>query len=324
MRVMMITGAGISASSGLPTYRGPNGLYTKIEEQTGMAVERLLSAQTLLESPELIWRHWLSLSLAIENASPTPTHHAMKALSEHSRVGKGSGYSPSKIGRLYDCTAAINPVEVAGRGDPNSFLEVTQNVDGLSRITGINSKDVVELHGSYRRHWCTHCKAEAELTIHADMEIPPPCQSCSTPGAFLRPRVVMFGEKINHFATSFCEEYARTIDLLVVTGTSLQFAYIAGLIQEAIVHDAVVVYIDPHASPYKSTLLALDFDLEIDQKMICIRKSSDDVVPLLSKLLIEGNPTKDELRQWCEAQTRSLPLRSSYHDSENARILTQI
>lgn len=305
MRVLMITGAGISASSGLPTCRGEHGLYSKMEADHGMPIEKLLSPQALADDPRKVWEHWRDLSVQIHTSAPTPTHRAMTALSNHYRRDKGDDFSPS-VHRI-DSFEAPGLLEVADRYNPDSFLELTQNVDGLSRMAGLHRKDIIELHGNYRRHYCTKCMKEAGVEIYPRMAIPPQCKSCSAPGAFLRPRVVMFGERINPYALSYTEQYARTANLVVVTGTSLQFPYLAHVISAAIQNsiNPLVVYVDPHASPYKSTLLALDSDLEIDQKMFCIRKTSDEVVPALCDLLIQSSPTKQQVEDWVLAQTRS-------------------
>lgn len=299
MRVLMITGAGISASSGLPTYRGENGLYGKLEAAAGMPIEKLLSPQALADAPEKVWEHWRDLSVQIHTSAPTPTHKAMTALSDHYRRDKSENFSPSVHNISHFEAPAL--LEIADRFNTDSFLELTQNVDGLSRMAGLHRKDIIELHGNYRRRHCTKCKAESAVEIHPKMVIPPKCPACSAPGAFLRPRVVMFGERINPYALSYTEEYARTADLIVVAGTSLQFPYLANVISTAIQNtkNPLLVYVDPYASPYKSTLLALDSDLEIDQKMICIRKTSDEVVPGLCELLVSGSPTRQEVEQWC-------------------------
>jgi len=83
MRVLMITGAGMSASSGLPTYRGEHGLYSKMEADHGMPIEELLSPQALADDPTKVWGHWRDLSVQIHTSAPTPTHRAMTPLSNY-------------------------------------------------------------------------------------------------------------------------------------------------------------------------------------------------------------------------------------------------
>lgn len=308
MRILAITGAGISASSGLPTYRGEGGIYTEIERKTGARVEEVLSKDAFERDPGAVWEHWKALSLEIHKASPSPTHYALARLSAHYRVGKPDDFSPSKAAFLGVSTFdAPTLVKVADLGS-NSFLEVTQNVDGLSKVAGVHRKDVVELHGNYRQHWCTQCRQESPAEVHPEMVIPPKCPVCHSPSAVMRPKVVMFGERINPYTLSFSEDYASMSNVILIVGTSLQFHYLASFIRMAmneIGRDPLLVYIDPHASPYKSTLLALDSDLEIEQKMICIRKDSDDVVPALVDFLVSKNPTEDELKGWCETAAKS-------------------
>lgn len=308
MRILAITGAGISASSGLPTYRGEGGIYTEIERKTGARVEEVLSKDAFERDPGKVWEHWKALSLKIHEASPSPTHFALARLSAHYRIGKSEDFSASRAAIL-DATAFDTPtlVEVADQGC-NSFVEVTQNVDGLSTIAGVHRKDVIELHGNYRQHWCTQCHNESPIQVHAELEIPPKCPVCKSPASVMRPKVVMFGERINPYAMSFSEDYASRSSVILIVGTSLQFHYLASFIRMAmnkIGRDPLLVYIDPHASPYKSTLLALESDFEIEQKMICIRKESDHVVPALVDFLVSKNPTEDELQEWSETAAKS-------------------
>jgi NAD-dependent deacetylase len=299
MKVMMITGAGISASSGLPTYRGPNGIYTEIEAKSGLKIEDLLSAKTLESSPELLWAHWRDLTLRFREAVPTKTHWAIRELSDASdKYFLLWGLSKAE-GNTLDQEIS----EIPSRLPETRFLEVTQNVDGLSLMTGMNKRNIIELHGSYSRHRCTKCKNIAPVSVTADMVIPPCCTICKSKDAIMRPRVVMFRESINDAAYTHCREYAKKTDLLIVAGTSLQMAYMADLVALAIEANALVIYIDPEASPYKRTLLALDYELEVDQHMICLRKPVDEIFPSLSKLIVEKNPSQSELRAWCVAQS---------------------
>jgi NAD-dependent deacetylase len=291
MKVMMITGAGISASSGLPTYRGPQGIYTEIEARSGLKIEDLLSPQTLQRSPELLWAHWRDLTLKFRNAEPTQTHWAIRALSDASDMH----YLRWGMPRAEHDTPSMPP--------DTRFLEVTQNVDGLSLMTGMDKRNIIELHGSYSRHRCTQCRNTAPVSVTEDMEIPPRCTVCKSEDAIMRPRVVMFREAISDAAYIHCREYAKQTDLLIITGTSLQMAYMADLVALAIEAKALVIYIDPEASPYKRTLLALDYELEVDQHMVCLRKTSDEILPSLSRLIIVENRSKDELRAWCAARS---------------------
>lgn len=287
----MITGAGISASSGLPTYRGPQGIYTKIEARSGLKIEDLLSPKTLKTSPELLWAHWRDLTLKFRNAEPTQTHWAIRALSDASDMH----YLRWGVPRAEHDTPSMPP--------DTRFLEVTQNVDGLSLMTGMDKRNIIELHGSYSRHRCTQCRNTAPVSVTEDMEIPPRCTACKSKDAIMRPRVVMFREAISDAAYIHCREYAKQTDLLIIAGTSLQMAYMADLVALAIEAKALVIYIDPEASPYKRTLLALDYELEVDQHMVCMRKTSDEILPALSRLIIVENRSKVELRAWCAAQS---------------------
>lgn len=263
MNIMMITGAGISAGSGLPTYRGAQGRYTEIEAQAGMPIEQLLSPATLSSDPACVWRYWLPISLQMQQAQPSPTHLAIKALARST----------------------------------HQLLEVTQNVDGLSRAL-IGDERIIELHGSYRRHRCTLCGPIHSVLLSETMALPVCCPRCRKPEAIVRPDVVMFGERIDQKGYDRAQSFVRQADILIIAGTTLQFSYLANLIAESVTVGALVIYVDPQASPYKQSLLVLDQALDIEHKLLCIRQSADEVLPQLSRLIIEG-ASQNEIQAWC-------------------------
>jgi NAD-dependent deacetylase len=252
MKVMMITGAGISTGSGLSTYRGADGRYTHIEQEFGMPVERLLSLNTLQERPELIWKYWLRFTLALKTAEPSPTHLAIKRIADQCE----------------------------------SFLEATQNVDGLSRLAGLDNGQLIELHGTYHRHYCMHCKAQHQLGLHEEVSIPPKCFRCGQPeGAVIRPDVVMFNEllKDDHLERSVLA--AASCDLLIVTGTSLQFPYLWNFMINALVNNREVMYIDPHADAENLVFHLFPPSLRAQERIHFLPTTSDVVLPKLAEAL---------------------------------------
>jgi len=115
--VAVLTGAGVSAESGLPTFRGADGLWE------GHRVEEVATPFAFERDPTLVWRFYNARRASLRSVRPNPGHHALVALEEH--VGRGH------------------------------FALITQNVDGLHRSAG--SRHVLELHGSLARIRCTGC-----------------------------------------------------------------------------------------------------------------------------------------------------------------------
>lgn len=255
MRIMMLTGAGISTGAGLSTYRGEDGRYTEIEKEAGMPIEALLSTTTLKQDPGKIWRYWLAFSIALQSATPSGAHQAIAELSKHCE----------------------------------DFLEVTQNVDGLSLRAGLTDDKLIELHGSYHRHFCMECKRPAHPWLHEGMVIPPRCYTCKpSEGAVIRPDVVMFGEMIKDEHYQRMLGFAKTCDVLIISGTSLQFSYLADIISHAVAAGAPVLYIDPEASQYKTIFLVCDSDLDVPEHVTPIRVEADRALPILANLVAQG------------------------------------
>lgn len=246
MKVLFLTGAGISVSAGLHTYRGDDGLYKNIQETFGLPVERLLSAMTLNNNPELLWAYWHSFLANLDGAQPGICHQTMVEL--------------QKI-----C---------------DGFLEVTQNVDGLSRLAGMPETSLVELHGRADTVKCLRCKKETPPPPMSDGV--PYCKDCgNTHKGLLRPCVTLFGENLSRKSILQAHEFLASADLFVVTGTTIQFDYLVFLITEAIGQGVPVLYIDPKASPYAGALLSADFDTDLVGGIIPIRLGAELVLPLL-------------------------------------------
>lgn len=267
MKLMLITGAGISTGAGLSTYRGENGRYDAIEKEVGMPVHALLTPKTLKEKPELVWKYWLEFSLALKGAKPSIAHKSI--------------------------------VEIAGLVD--QFVEATQNVDGLSRDAGLTDRQLIELHGTYHKHHCTSCKGVHQLALTPDMPIPPRCYRCR-PKDFVdyfvapvvRPSVVMFEELLDEDDLSDAFQYARSgPDLLVISGTTLMFPYLFEIIGLCAVGKAEILYIDPMAGQYNPHFHLLNPDLRVEERMFNIRKAADEVFPKLATFLREQRERTD-------------------------------
>ena len=187
--VLFITGAGISADSGLPTYRGIGGLYETAITEEGFAIEEALSGDMLRERPEVCWKYIHQIERACRGATWNRAHEVLAMME--------------------------------GRYERTWVL--TQNVDGFHRRAG--SKNVIEIHGNVHRLTCTGCQFRDHVEDYAGLSIPPRCPDC---GSIVRPEVVLFGEMLPGAALAVLErELARGFDLVVSIGTTSVFPYIA-------------------------------------------------------------------------------------------------
>ncbi|HVV84945.1 MAG TPA: NAD-dependent deacylase [Kofleriaceae bacterium] len=186
---LFITGAGLSADSGLPTYRGIGGLYDGHPTVEGYPIETVLSGQMMAKRPDVTWRYLLEIEAAARDARPNRGHEVIAKIEE-------------RLGRV---------------------VVFTQNVDGFHRAAG--SKNVIAIHGDLYDLRCISCGWRQRVPNFAGLTAPPGCPSC---GALVRPDVVLFGEPLPEAAFDRLEaEVARGFDIVFSIGTSSQFPYIA-------------------------------------------------------------------------------------------------
>ena len=185
---LFITGAGISADSGLPTYRGVGGLYDSEATEEGLRIEDALSGEVFAMRPDITWKYLIQIEENCRGAKPNAAHLAIAALDEH-------------LDRV---------------------MVFTQNVDGLHRQAG--SRDIVEIHGNLQELECTECSHEEIAADLSGREVPPLCPAC---GAVLRPRVVLFGEALPEEPLDrFIDAFQEGFDIVFTIGTSSIFPYI--------------------------------------------------------------------------------------------------
>ena len=182
--VVAMTGAGISVESGIPPFRGPDGLWTKHGTPSHNGYQRFL------EDPAAWWRRemersvepWVAeLRRAVRNARPNPGH---AALAEMERAG----YVRSVI---------------------------TQNIDGLHTDAG--TENIVEIHGSRRYLRCVECGDKTPRTSLFATEPAPPCNVCGGPGKY---DSVLFGEPIPPRVMESAREETNRADCVLVIGSS--------------------------------------------------------------------------------------------------------
>ncbi len=206
-RVLFITGAGISADSGLPTYRGIGGLYNDRHTDEGLPIEVALSAEVMRKTPAITWKYLAQIEAACRAAQPNAAHEAIARLQQHRQV-----------------------------------TVLTQNIDGFHRRAG--SHDLIEIHGNLFDLYCGQCGHEAHVPDYSGLDkLPPPCPEC---GHFLRPRVVLFNEMLPEAALGrLYETMERGYDLVFSVGTTSVFPYIAEPFRIARRVGALAVEINP-------------------------------------------------------------------------------
>ncbi len=186
-RVLFITGAGISAESGLPTYRGVGGLYNEMTIDEGLPIEEILSGDTFARDPALTWKYLLEIERACRGARPNTAHALIAGLEAH-------------------CEVCV----------------ITQNVDGFHVLAG--SSDVIEIHGRLSELLCTRCGQRRSAVDFDTLALPPRCADC---GGIIRPDVVLFGEMLPPRALARYEKaLLRGFDMVFAVGTTAGFPYI--------------------------------------------------------------------------------------------------
>ena len=206
-RVLVITGAGMSADSGLPTYRGIGGLYDSELTEDGLAIEDALSGRMMQARPALTWKYIQQIEAACRGAGPNPGHAALVAFEQ----------------------------QLA------EFCLLTQNIDGLHRSAG--SRKLVEIHGNVHDLHCSRCSAARRVHSYEGLPALPRCDNC---GAVERPAVVLFGEMLPAPALDHLQRFlAGGVDLVISIGTTSVFPYIAGPVVMAARQQIATVEINP-------------------------------------------------------------------------------
>jgi NAD-dependent deacetylase len=182
--VVALVGAGISVESGIPPFRGPGGIWTKLGEPVANGYQRFMDDPAAWWAERLSDRDELSEFMkALDGAKPNAAHHAMAEM------------------------------EQAG------FLQhiITQNIDNLHQEAG--SQAITEIHGNRLKLRCIECDARYPLKAFALDEVPPRCPQCK---GIVKTDTVMFGEPIPADALQSCRYHTQLCDCMLLVGTSAQ------------------------------------------------------------------------------------------------------
>lgn len=210
--VVALTGAGISTDSGIPDFRGPNGLWTK-----DPAAERLSTLEHYMNDREVRVRAWQArLAHPAWTARPNEAHRALARLQDK---GKLQGL-------------------------------ITQNIDGLHQTAGTDPGSLVEIHGTLHDVTCMSCgdRAPMERALERvrDGEEDPDCRTC---GGILKSATISFGQNLVEEDLRRAREAAERSDLFLAIGTSLGVYPVAYLPQTAVGTGARLAILNAEPTP---------------------------------------------------------------------------
>jgi NAD-dependent deacetylase len=206
-RVVVLTGAGISTDSGIPDFRGPNGVWTR-----NPGAERMATLDTYMSDPEVRRQSWRNrLDHPAWAAEPNAGHRALVALQR--------------------------------RGILHTL--VTQNIDGLHQAAGVDDDRVVEIHGTLREVTCMSCGERAPMQRALDRvragEDDPDCRTC---GGILKSATISFGQSLVAADLARAADAAERCDLMLAVGTTLGVYPAASLVPTARLAGARVVIVN--------------------------------------------------------------------------------
>ena len=212
-RVVALTGAGISTDSGIPDFRGPQGVWTK-----NPLAEKLSNIHYYLADPEVRKASWQNrLHSPAWNARPNPGHLAL--------------------------------VEVERRRKLHALI--TQNIDELHQLAGNSPERVIEVHGTMRKFMCWGCGMRGAMQrvlerVRAGEE-DPRCRDC---GGILKSDTISFGQQLVPEVIERAMRAAAEADFFIAVGTSLQVYPVAGTVDVARSAGARIVIVNAEPTPF--------------------------------------------------------------------------
>ncbi|MDT0277774.1 SIR2 family NAD-dependent protein deacylase [Blastococcus goldschmidtiae] len=212
-RITALTGAGISTDSGIPDYRGPQGVWTRDPD-----AEKLVTLSYYVADPDIRRRAWLMRrEMSARRPRPNAGHAALADLERRGRLR----------------------------------MLVTQNVDGLHQAAGSSPERVVEIHGTVHEVECLGCGERSSMTEALERveagEADPACLVC---GGILKSATISFGQELDARSVEAAVAAARDCDVFLAVGTSLQVWPVAGLVEVALRGGAQVAIVNAEPTPF--------------------------------------------------------------------------
>lgn len=212
--ILFITGAGASADSGLPTYRGKDGVY-----ENGGCAEIDLGIKMWKKNPHRVWEILYPLIIKVQ-------HLENKV---NSKIGKSVEEGLKQIGKTYQLMYKLSEGHVT--------QIYTQNIDGFSNFV---CDDVWEMHGNLETAHCEHCEKDVFIGSYNSYTFGDLAQKCKVCYSVLKPNIVFYGEDIRDRPFR-----KRFFDNVIVIGTTLQFHYLKNMIVEHKSRGAKIIHINP-------------------------------------------------------------------------------
>ena len=232
MRVLVLTGAGVSAESGIPTFRGKDGYWRNLDPTT------LATPEAFARDPQLVWDWYRDRRQRIRNAQPNAAHEAIARLTHHT----------------------------------DEFLLVTQNVDDLHARAGTPAEKMMQIHGDIFVTRCSRChfshegrggsaeppRARAIRSVSGRLRSTAPTSAndvgvprCPECGALMRPGVVWFGEQLPWNELERVENFldGGACDVVIVAGTTATFGYIVDWALRATHNGGELIEVNPEETP---------------------------------------------------------------------------
>ena len=212
-RVVVLTGAGISTDSGIPDFRGPQGLWTK-----NPLAEKMSNIHYYLADPEVRKLSWQNrLSSPAWEARPNAGHRALVELEERKKL----------------------------------HALITQNIDELHQIAGNSPERVIEVHGTMRKFMCWGCGMRGPMQKVLERvragEADPNCRDC---GGVLKSDTISFGQQLVPEVIDRAMRAAGEADFFLAVGTSLQVYPVAGAVDIARAAGGRIVIVNAQPTPF--------------------------------------------------------------------------
>ncbi|KAF4678193.1 Sir2 histone deacetylase Hst2 [Perkinsus chesapeaki] len=275
-KIIVMAGAGISVSAGIPDFRTPgSGLYYNLQSYKLGRPEDMFSMEFFKKNPYPFY-HFAKHLWPTGQHRPTPTHYFVRLLQE-----KGL------LHRMY-----------------------TQNIDGLERLAGVKDENLVEAHGTFSAASCVKCRAVANLTDVRDAilagHVPVICDACSDSKShnpsegfqdvgLIKPDIVFFGESLPRRFHTLMEKDFDSCDLLIIMGTSLKVAPFNRLVSN--VPDTTVRLLVNREKQPGAGSDPMSFDGPCDYRDIWMESDCDSGVEKLVDMLGWRNEFNDLLKE---------------------------
>jgi NAD-dependent deacetylase len=235
-RVVVLTGAGISTDSGIPDFRGPQGLWTK-----NPLAEKMSNIHYYLADPEVRKLSWQNrMNSPAWTAKPNPGHLAIVDLERRNKL----------------------------------HALITQNIDELHQLAGNSPERVIEVHGSMRRVMCWDCGMRAPMQKALDRvragEDDPKCRVC---GGILKSDTISFGQQLVPEVIDRAMRVAGEGDVFIAVGSTLQVYPVAGTVDVAREAGSKIVIVNAQPTPFDDVADAT-FDRPISEVLPAILGSA--------------------------------------------------